>query len=279
VRRDAPDDEDNVTSKHTPTRSIPLALAFGAALALAGCGGQKDKYVERSVNELYNTAVDQLEQENYKTAAKVFDEVERQHPYSAWATKAQLMAGFAYYQANNYDDAIVALDRFIQLHPGHKDVAYAYYLKGLCYYERISDVERDQSTTQRALDTLQEVVRRFPDTAYARDARLKIDLTRDHLAGKEMEIGRFYLGRGDNLAAVNRFRRVVDDYQTTTQVPEALHRLVEAYLRLGMKEEARKAAAVLGHNYPGSEWYIDSYGLMAGDVPKQQAKSFWGRLF
>jgi len=264
-----------VTSKHFSLRAAPLVLV--TALALAGCGGPKERYVDRSVNELYNTAVDHLEQENYKTAAKVFDEVERQHPYSAWATKAQLMSGFAYYQANSYDDAIVALDRFIQLHPGNKDIAYAYYLKALCYYERISDVSRDQSTTQRALDSLQEVVRRYPDTSYARDARLKIDLTRDHLAGKEMAVGRYYLSRGENLAAINRFRRVVDEYQTTTQVPEALHRLVEAYLSLGMKEEARKAASVLGHNYPGSEWYTDSYSLMTEQ--RQQARSFWERLY
>lgn len=256
-------------------------LAFGAAaLVLAACGGTRDDYREGSVNDLYNVAVDALEDENYRVAARMFDEVERQHPYSAWATKAQLMAGFAHYQANNYDEAVIALDRFIQLHPGHKDVAYAYYLRALSFYERISDVSRDQNTTERALESLQEVVRRFPDSTYARDARLKVDLTRDHLAGKEMAVGRYYLTRGHHLAAINRFRRVIDEYQTTTHTPEALHRLVESYLALGMIDEAKKTASVLGYNYPGSEWYTDSYAIVAGGGPRQQAqRSIWGRIF
>src|SRR4029079_6545132 len=168
------------------------------------------------------------------------------------------------YMGNKYDEAILALNRFIELHPGHRDVAYAQYLKVLCYYAHISDVERDQQMTQRSLESLQEVVRRYPQSQYARDARLKIDLTRDHLAGKEMEIGRYYLKRGNYLAAINRFRRLVDDYQVTSHVPEALHRLVEAYSALGLTDEPRQAAAVLGHNYPGSEWYVDSYSLATG---------------
>jgi len=247
--------------------------ALVVAAALAGCASTEEPYVERPVHEIYNAAVDLMDSGAHQEAAKQFDEVERQHPYSVWATKAQLMAAYAHYQANQYDDAIIAVDRFIQLHPGNRDIAYAYYLKALCFYEQISDVSRDQLNTEQALNTLREVVRRFPDSRYARDAQLKIDLARDHLAGKEMDIGRYYLRRNELLAAINRFRRVVDNYQTTSHVPEALHRLTEAYASLGLMEEARKAASVLGHNYPGSQWYSDSYGLVAGgEVPQERRK-------
>ena len=241
-----------------------LILGAIVAVALGACGTKEPEYVERPVHDIYNQAVDSLDAGNFKQAGRLFDEVERQHPYSAWSTKAQIMAAFASYQANDYDQAVIALDRFIQLHPGNRDVAYAYYLRALSYYERISDVKRDQLVTQRAMDSLQEIMRRFPDSRFARDAKLKYDLTRDHLAGKEMEIGRYYLRLGHHLAAINRFRRVIDEYQTTTHVPEALHRLVESYTALGILDEARKAAAVLGHNFPGSEWYIDSYALATG---------------
>jgi outer membrane protein assembly factor BamD len=241
---------------------------------LAACSSDKakdkERYVEKPVHEIYNQAVNALEKRNFETAANLFDDVERQHPYAVWATKAQLMAAFANYQAKDYDDSLIALDRFIQLHPGNPDTAYAYYLRALCYYEQISDVARDQLNTQKAFTSLREVVRRFPKTSYARDAKLKIDLTRDHLAGKEMEVGRFYLKRRHYLAAINRFRRVVDAFQTTSHVPEALHRLVESYTALGLYEEAKKAASVLGHNYPGSNWYTDSYAL-ASD-PAQRPK-------
>ena len=202
---------------------------------------------------------------NTRLAAKEFEEVDRQHPYSVWATKAQIMAAFTYYQSNKYDDAIIALDRFIQLHPGHRDIPYAYYLKGLCYYEQISDVGRDQRMTQQALDALSDVAKRFPDTPYARDARLKVELTIDHLAGKEMDIGRYYEKQHQYVGAINRFRTVIERYQTTTHVPEALHRLVECYLALGVKSEAKETAAVLGFNFPGSDWYQDSYYLVTGE--------------
>jgi outer membrane protein assembly factor BamD len=242
-----------------------VAATLIAALALGGCSSddkEKDTYVERPVNTLYNKAMDELAERRYKEAAKDFDETERQHPYSIWATKAQLMAAYAHYQENNYQEAINALNRFIQLHPGNRDIAYAYYLRALSYYEQVTDVERDQSNAEQALSSLQELIRRYPDSTYARDARRKIDLVRDHIAGKEMEIGRFYEKRGQYLAALNRFRTVVDKYQTTTQVPEALHRLVECYMALGIVDEARKTAAVLGYNYPKSQWYIDSYELV-----------------
>ena len=254
-----------------------------AVLAVSACGSDdkdSERYVERPVQQLYNEAVDALRNEQYARAAERFDDVERQHPYSVWAVKASLMAAFSHYQATDYEEAVLALDRFIQLHPGNSDVAYAYYLRALCFYERISDVVRDQLNTEKALTALREVVRRFPDTSYARDARLKIDLTRDHLAGKEMDVGRYYLARGHYLAAIRRFRRVVETYETTTHIPEALHRLTEAYLALGLKNEATKAAAVLGHNYPGSEWYADSYALVGGgSLPKPEKRGFLTRAF
>jgi outer membrane protein assembly factor BamD len=251
-------------------KACVLAALLAATASLAGCGwfGSKDEnaaYVEQPVDQLYNRALDDLGAANYKEAAKEFEEVDRQHPYSVWATKAQVMAAFTYYQSNKYDEALIALDRFIQLHPGHKDIPYAYYLKGLCFYEQISDVRRDQAITQKALDALAEVVKRFPESAYARDARLKVELTIDHLAGKEMDIGRYYQKNQQYVGAINRYRTVIERYQTTTHVPEALHRLVECYLALGVKSEAKEAAAVLGHNFPGSDWYADSYFIMTGE--------------
>ncbi len=269
--------EQGLTTSAAARRLLMVALV---ALVSACASDEDSEYVEREVDAIYNNAVDELEGRNFQYAAQLFDEVERQHPYSVWATKAQLMAGYALYEANEYEEAIIALDRFIQLHPGNRDVAYAYYLKSLCYYEQISDIARDQLATEKALETLQEVMRRFPKTKYARDARLKIDLTRDHLAGKEMDIGRYYLRLGHYLAAINRFRRVINEFQTTTHVPEALHRLVEAYTALGIVDEARKSAAVLGHNHPGSEWYSDSYALAANvERPAKEDKGFLARAW
>lgn len=235
------------------------------AVAVAACSSSKRKqkfaYVEQPVELLYQQGADKLERHRYEEAVKAFEEVERQHPYSAWARRAMLMKAFARYQSNDYDEAVKALDQFISLHPGNKDAPYAYYLKAICYYEQIRDVGRDQDFTNKAVAALNDVVRRYPNTEYARDARLKLDLTYDHLAGKEMYIGRFYLKQNQQIAAINRFRYVIDHYQTTSHVPEALHRLVEAYLELGVIDEARAAAAVLGYNYPGSVWYQDTYAL------------------
>lgn len=258
-------------------RAVRLAAAFAVLAFAAGCSSDEEPaYIERPVEELYNGATDELLQSNFDEAAKLYDEVERQHPYSVWASKAQLMAAYAFYQANKYDDAVNTLDRFIQLHPGNKDIAYAYYLKAISYYEQISDVARDQKMTRDALDALDEVARRFPETQYARDAELKIDLARDHLAGKHMEIGRYYLDRGEYLAAINRFRKVIEDYQTTTHVPEALHRLVECYMALGVINEAQATASVLGYNFPGSEWYLDSYALLTGeDLRPAEDRGSW----
>ncbi len=222
-----------------------------------------------SAETLYNEADKDLNDKKYRSAINKFQDVEQQHPYSKWATKAQMMAAFAAYEEDSYDEAILALDRFVELHPGNEDVDYAYYLKSLAYYEQISDVARDQEMTEQALKSFDTLITRFPNSQYARDAKLKRDLTLDHLAGKEMEIGRYYLNRNQINAAINRFRTVVKDYQTTTHIPEALHRLVESYLTLGLRTEATHVAAVLGHNYPGSKWYEDSYKIMDAQSRQQ----------
>ncbi|MCO6418558.1 outer membrane protein assembly factor BamD [Siccirubricoccus sp. KC 17139] len=259
-------------------RRAHLLLFLGLAV-LPGCGmfsawdgrssslaprGQ-DLTRDQSAEGLYGAGIEALQARRYQQAVDYFDRVERDHPYSTWATNAKLMAAYGEYQRNRYTEAIGALDRFIQLHPAHRDIAYAYYLRALCYYEQISDAQRDQRGTEQAMAALQDVVNRYPDTAYARDARLKIDLGRDHLAGKEMNVGRFYQRQRLYGAAIGRFKRVVEDYQTTNHVPEALHRLTEIYLALGLTEEARQTASVLGHNFPGSPWYQDSYALLVDD--------------
>jgi len=247
------------------TRVLVSPLVLAGLLALGACAGSGERDVvndSRPVEVIYNAGADALQAQDYQRATALFDTVERQYPYSPWAVNAKLMAAFSEYQRNRYTEAIGALDRFIALHPAHKDVPYAYYLRALSLYEQIAQVERDQRTTGLAMNALQEVVTRFPDTPYARDARLKIDLARDHLAGKEMAVGRWYQGRKLYSAAINRYRRVVSDYQTTNHVPEALHRMTESYLALGLRDEATKTAAVLGHNFPDSPWYRDSYSLV-----------------
>jgi outer membrane protein assembly factor BamD len=256
------------------------AIAVAAALTLSGCGGEKkDTYVELPVDRLYNNAMNSVASGDWDKAAQQFEEVDRQHPYSVWATKAQLMAAYALYQDNKYDQSIVAADRFIQLHPGNRDIAYAYYLKALDYYVQIADVGRDQAVTQQALVALGEVVRRFPDSRYGRDAALKMQLATDHLAGKEMEIGRYYEKQRYYLAAINRYRRVVDLYQTTTHVPEALERLTECYTALGLRQEAGKTAAVLGYNYPGSKWYARAYSLVTAGSTTTASSGWFADIF
>ncbi len=263
------------------TKITVLSLLAAMMLMVSACTSAdvEPEYVERPVDDIYNEALNVLQSGDYKLAAVMFDEVERQHPYSSWANKAQLMSAYAYYQNDAYDSAIIALDRFIQLHPSSPDVPYAFYLKALCYYEQISDVARDQKMTELAMQTLDELVRRFPTSKYAKDAKLKRDLTRDHLAGKDMEIGRYYLRQGHYLAAINRFKSIIDTYQTTTHSAEALHRLVEAYIALGLHKEAQKVAAVLGHNFPGSEWYVDSYQLVEGKLVRPEEGDPWYSLW
>lgn len=257
-----------------------LLLAF--ALTLSACGTSSKKQDEealaadRPVETIYNEAADEMDAGKFARAARLFAEVDRQHPYSQWATQAQLMNSYALYKSSNYDEAIIALEEFIRLHPGHKDIDYAYYLRGLCNYDQITDVTRDQDMTKDALDSFDTLLRLFPESQYARDAKLKRDLTLDHISGKQMDIGRYYLTRGFYTAAVKRFMVVVKEYQTTTHAPEALHRLVEAYLHLGLTDEATRVAAVLGYNYPGSKWYADSYKLLD---PVQRQKLMDGRSF
>jgi outer membrane protein assembly factor BamD len=262
-----------------------LLTAMAGAFLLSGCswlglddsGDDTDaKYVERPVEQIYNDAWKQINNKSWNDAAKQFDEVERQHPYSVWARRAMLMSAFCYYQANKYTDAINAAEQYIELHPGSHEVAYAFYLKAMSLYEQITDTGRDQTNTEQALTALQDVVQRFPDTEYARDASLKIDLTLDHLAGKEMEVGRYYLFRHDYIGAINRFKTVVERYQRTSQVAEALERLTEAYYALGVYREAQTAAAVLGANYPGSPWYQDAYDLLITNNLKPEVnQSSW----
>lgn len=254
-----------------------LAVAMTMSF-LAGCAGGGDDepvhlvYVERPVESIYNQALDALTAGRHQQAALLFDEVERQHPYSTWARRAMLFSAYGYYEANKYDEAINATDRFIKLHPGNEHVAYAYYLQAVCYYEQITDVGRDQDTTRKASEALREVMRRFPSSEYARDAKLKFDMTRDHLAGKEMAVGRFYQSDQKYVAAINRFNNVLEDYQTTSHTPEALYRLTETYLAIGVDDEAQASAAVLGYNYPGSKWYRRSYKLLAEKDLKPEAE-------
>ena len=243
--------------------AVLLATGLGAC---AGDPKEKVQFVEQPVEQLYTRGADLMDQRRWTEAATAFEEVERQHPYSSWARRSMLMTAYANYQANQYDEAIEASNRFISLHPGNPSAPYAYYLIGICYFEQILDVGRDQKTTEQALQALNEVVRRYPESEYARDARLKIEMTYDQLAGKEMDVGRFYLSRDQHLAAINRFKTVIDNpnFQKTSHTPEALHRLVESYLSVGMTEEAQKTAAVLGYNFPGSPWYARSFALMDG---------------
>jgi outer membrane protein assembly factor BamD len=243
-------------------------VAALCALAVGGCSSLKPKpklklaYEERPVELLYSTGADRMDHHQWGPAVEYFQEVERQHPYSEWSRRSILMQAFAHYQSNNYDEAIADADRFISLYPGNTAAPYAHYLKAICYFEQIVDVGRDQAATGQALDNLREVTSRYPHTEYALDARLKIDMVNDQLAGKEMTIGRWYLRQNDTLAAIGRFKYVVERYQTTSHAPEALYRLVEAYLTLGLLDEAKKNGAVLGYNYPGDQWYADAYGLL-----------------
>ncbi len=257
--------------KSSIARPLALALLATVSLSVAGCAGSKAKkdtsYVARDVNTLYATAKDKLDRGDFKLAAALFDEVERQHPYSVWARRAQLMSSFSYYMARDYNESTSSAQRFLSIHPGNRDAPYAYYLIALNYYEQIEDVTRDQKITQQALDSFGELTRRYPTSRYAADGRLKVDLVRDHLAGKEMEIGRFYQRRGNWLASTVRFRKVIDSYDTTSHTPEALMRLTESYLALGIPEEAKRSTAVLGHNYPGSKWYERAFALTQKHVP------------
>lgn len=245
-----------------------LMAALIAATSVAACSGGRARpklaYEERPVEALYNAGLDRLQRSRWSDAVDYFQEVERQHPYSEWSRRAILMQIHAQYQNNNYDEAIAAADRFIQLFPGNPSAAYAFYMKAICNFERIVDVGRDQGYAEAALQGLRDVVRRYPGSNYATDATVKIDMVNDQLAGKEMNIGRYYQRADQPLAAVNRYKAVIDnpDFQRTSHTAEALYRLVEVNLTLGLRDEAVRNGAVLGHNYPGSPWYAKAYRLL-----------------
>jgi len=242
---------------------------FGAVLiaaSLAACANDKDLNIpDDPADKLYNEGLYLLQQKkDYKAAAKKFEEVDRQHPYSEWARRALLMSAYAYYEGRDYDETVNAAKRYVSLHPGSADAAYAQFLIGSSYFDEIPDISRDQARTEKALTALDEVARKYPGTEYAASAKKKIEMARDNLAGKEMDIGRYYLKKKDFVGAINRFKVVVTRYQTTRHVEEALMRLTEAYMSLGIVQEAQTAAAVLGHNFPESPWYKDAYNLVKG---------------
>ena len=269
---------------------LKSTLVIAAALLTVSCstfGNKKEKlaYIERPAETIYTQGATSMEKRDFDRAKLFFQEVERQHPFSKWARRSMLMSAFADYSAANYEESVATAQRFIGLHPGNESTPYAYYLIAMNYYDQIYDVGRDQATTVSAEASLQQVVRRYPDSEYARDARLKLELTHDHLAGKEMSIGRYYLKDNQHLAAIGRFKNVVRDYETTSQTEEALHRLVESYISLGIIEEAKLVGSVLGYNYPSSEWYEDSYELLAeygvnlnDEVVKPRSRGYWDRL-
>jgi outer membrane protein assembly factor BamD len=267
-------------------RALAGALALALAVAsLMGCSyfNKDEDYVpDTPADKLYNEGLFLLNnKQDYKEAAKKFDAVDRENPYSDWARKALLMSAYSYYQAQEYTDCISSAQRYVALHPGSPDAAYAQYLIGSSYYDQILDVSRDQARADKAIHALEEVVRKYPESEYATGAKKKIDMARDQLAGKEMEIGRFYMNKRDFIGAINRFKVVVTQYQTTRHVEEALERLTEAYIALGIIDEAQTAAAVLGHNFPDSQWYHDAYNLVkrAGVEPNENKDSWISRSF
>ena len=271
--------------KTTALATLAISLTACSTLGIGDDKNEKLAYVERPAETIYNQGFDRMERQDWDRAKLFFQEVERQHPFSKWARRAMLMQAYANYRSTDYEESIATAERFIGLHPGNDSTPYAYYLIAMNYYDQIFDVGRDQATTVSAEASLQQVVRRYPDSDYARDARLKLELTHDHLAGKEMSIGRYYLKDNQHLAAIGRFKNVVRDYETTSQTEEALHRLVEAYTSLGIINEAKLVGSVLGYNYPSSEWYEDSYELLAEfgvdlntEVEKPRDQGYWRRL-
>jgi len=274
----------------TVFRNIALIAVVGSfltACSILGGGKKKERlaYVERPAEQIYNLAFDRMQRGDWDRAKLLFEEVERQHPFSKWARRAILMTAYANYRSTDYEESIATSQRFISLHPGNESTPYAYYLIAMNYYDQIYDVGRDQATTVSAEAALQQVVRRYPESDYARDARLKLELTHDHLAGKEMSVGRYYLKQNQQLAAIGRFKNVVKNYETTSQVEEAMHRLVESYVSVGVIEEAKLVGSVLGHNYPSSPWYKNSYELLVdygvdldAEVKKPRDRGYWRRL-
>jgi len=272
------------------------ALRFAAGLVvlslpLSGCGtgalwdkfmAKDDTFDDEPADKLYNEGLYMMnEKKDLKAASKKFEEVDRQHPYSEWARKSLLMSAYSYYQAGDYDSCIGSATRYVTLHPGSPDAAYAQYLIAASHYDQIPDISRDQGRTEKAIAALEEVVRKYPTSEYATSAKTKLQAARDQLAGKEMAVGRYYMEKRDFTAAINRFKTVVTQYQTTRHVEEALYRLTEAYMAIGIAGEAQTAAAVLGHNFPDSRWYKDAYNLVksGGLEPSENQGSWISRTF
>jgi len=285
-------------ARRLPLRPLPLrplALALALALALPALSSparaenmlddffgkifknDDDTFVEEPADKLYNEGLFYLnEKGDFRNAIKKFDEVDRQHPYSEWARKALLMSAYANYEAKNYEEAVASATRYVTLHPSSPDAAYAQYLIAVSQFDQIIDVTRDQGTTEKAITALEEVIRKYPTTEYAVNAQRKIQVARDQLAGREMMVGRYYMERRDYTGAINRFKTVVTQYQRTRHVEEALMRLTEAYMALGIVAEAQTAAAVLGHNFPDSVWYKDAYRLVkSGGLEPAENKNSW----
>jgi len=272
-------------------RLLLAATLIALAFPLSGCGtgalwdkflAKDDTFVEEPADKLYNEGLYLMnERKDNKAASKKFEEVDRQHPYSEWARKSLLMSAYSYYQAGNFDECIGAATRYVTLHPGSPDAAYAQYLIAASHYDQIPDISRDQGRTEKAIAALEEVVRKYPTSEYAVSAKAKLQAARDQLAGKEMDIGRYYMEKRDYTAAINRFKAVVTQYQTTRHVEEALARLTEAYLAIGVVGEAQTAAAVLGHNFPDSRWYKDAYNLVksGGGEPTENKGSWISKAF
>lgn len=261
-----------------------IFLTLLVLCALVGCSSSKkdEEGPPPPVETLYNEGKDLLAKREFKLSIEKFERLEREYPFSEWARRAKLMSAYAAYERGDYVDSEVMLESYIKLYPASEDTDYAYYLKALTYYEQITDTRRDQENTTRAKQALLDVIRRYPGTSYAKDGKVKLDLVNDHLAGKEMEIGRYYLERQNYVPAINRFNDVLTSYQTTSHVPEALHRLVECYMALGLIDDARRSAAVLGFNFPGSDWYRDSYRLVTGDTTAEPVRaedtSWWNSV-
>lgn len=269
------------SEKHEKFPRSHWLILLPTLIALVGCASAKPEgELTGTIGSLYNDGMDALKEGKYDKAAHQFSELERQYPYSGWATRAQIMEAYTKFKSGEYEESNQSLERFIRQNPGHPDLAYAFYLKGLNHYNRLTDVMRDQSQTRQARDAFQEVVNRFPESKYAQDAKLKLTLTEDHLAGREMVVGRFYQQQQQHLAAINRYKAVVKEYQTTTQAPEALYRLIESYLALGVSDEAQRAGAILGYNYPNSDWYAKGYDLLTGSnlAPAGQRATWAQRL-
>lgn len=269
-------------SKHSIRMTAMAVVALGAALSVSACNTERDldlsTYVEDTepADVLYNQGLANLKAGRLDEATKKFNAVDRQHPYSEAARKSILMATFSAYRMGDYDSTIASGTRYVTLYPTSEDAAYAQYLVGLSYFRQIRDVTQDQKESRRAIDAMEQVVQRWPDSEYVEDAKTKIRFARDQLAGKEMQIGRYYLERRVYIAAIKRFRYVVENYANTRQVEEALSRLTEAYYAMGLTGEAQAAAAVLGHNYPDSPWYKAAYNLLqsGGLSPKENPGSW-----